>query len=175
MQEISTLTLLSYNEYAPTQKFVDSLFSHMFLPLINKSTRITAHSATLIDNIFTNNISDKVFNAILINDMSDHLPILSYLFDDSIAIKNRPYKVTRNFNESNTNLFRSCLSETDWSEVLTEQDPNEAYNKFHAKYSELYDLCFPMEQTSDKYRKNLLSPWITKSLLISIKKKEKII
>jgi hypothetical protein len=166
------IDLLSCNEYAPTQEFVDSLFSHMFLPLINKPTRITAHSATLIDNIFTNNISDKVFNAILINDLSDHLPILSYLFDDSITIKNQSYKVTRNFNESNTNLFRSCLSETDWSEVLTEQDPNEAYNKFHAKYSELYDLCFPLEQTSNKYRKNLLSPWITKSLLTSIQKEK---
>jgi hypothetical protein len=39
------IDLLSYNEYAPTQEFVDSLFSHMFLPLINKPTRITAHSA----------------------------------------------------------------------------------------------------------------------------------
>jgi hypothetical protein len=57
---------------------------------------------------------------------------------------------------------------------LTEQDPNEAYNKFHAKYSELYDLCFPLEQTSNKHRKNVLSPWITKCLLTSIKKRKKL-
>jgi hypothetical protein len=31
-----------------------------------------------------------------------------------------------------------------------------------------------LEQTSNKYRKNLLSPWITKSLLISIKKRKKL-
>ena len=33
---------------------MDSLFSHMFFPLITKpTTRLTANSATLIDNIFT--------------------------------------------------------------------------------------------------------------------------
>ena len=41
------------NEHSLTQEFVDSLFSHMFYPLINRPTRLKAHSATVID-IFTN-------------------------------------------------------------------------------------------------------------------------
>ena len=48
------LDLLRYADHEPTQEFVDCLFSHMFVPLIDRPTRITAHSATLIDNIFTN-------------------------------------------------------------------------------------------------------------------------
>ena len=40
-----------YNiEHSPTQDFADSLYSHITYPLINNPTRITAHSATLIDN-----------------------------------------------------------------------------------------------------------------------------
>ena len=74
-----------------TNEFIENLFSHMFVLLINKPTRNTAHSATLIDNIFTNNLSNKALNCILINDLSDHLPILSYLFDDSITLKNQLY------------------------------------------------------------------------------------
>ena len=146
----------------------------MFIPLINKPTRITAHSAALIDNIFTNNFSDKVLSSILINDISDHLPILSYLFDDSVALKNQLYKPTRNYNEANINSFRTCLSKVNWSEVLSDQDPNDVYNKFHSKYSLLYEKCFPWGKKSNRYNKASLSPWITRSLLVSIQKRKKL-
>ena len=38
----------------PSQELSNILLSHLFLPLIYKPTRITYHSATLIDNIYTN-------------------------------------------------------------------------------------------------------------------------
>jgi hypothetical protein len=138
------LDLLRCNDHTSTQEFIENLFSYMFIPLINKPTRITSHSATLIDNIFTNNLSGKVLSSILINDISDHLPILSYLFDDSICCAeiSAIYKPTRNYNESNINSFRTCLSEVNWSEVLSDQDPNDAYDKFHSKYSLLYENDF---------------------------------
>ena len=83
------IDLFHYSDHAPTQEFVDSLFSHMFIPLINRPTRITAHSATLIDNIFTNNVRCKHFNGIVINDISDHLPVFVYEVDETeIASKN---------------------------------------------------------------------------------------
>ena len=137
----------------------------------NKPTRITAHSAALIDNIFTNNLSDKVLSSILINDISDHLPILSYLFDDSVALKNQLYKPTRNYNEENINSFRTCLSEVNWSDVLSDQDPNDVYNKFHSKYSLLYEKCFPWEKKSNRYKKASLSPWIRQILFENLSTK----
>ena len=39
--------------------FTEQLFTSSFYPLITKPTRITSHTATLIDNMFTNNI-DKI-------------------------------------------------------------------------------------------------------------------
>jgi hypothetical protein len=42
----------------------DRLFSCSFYPLISNLTRITSHTATLIDNIFTYQLSD-VFNGIV--------------------------------------------------------------------------------------------------------------
>ena len=35
-------------------RFIEQLFTSSFYPLITKPTRITSHTATLIDNIFTN-------------------------------------------------------------------------------------------------------------------------
>ena len=44
------LDLLRYDEHAVTQELIDSLFSYMFIPIITRPTRLTAHTATLIDN-----------------------------------------------------------------------------------------------------------------------------
>ncbi len=40
-------------------QFIEQLFTSSFFPLITKATRITYHTATLIDNIFSNNIDDR--------------------------------------------------------------------------------------------------------------------
>ena len=61
-----------------TSRFLEQMFTSSFIPLILRPTRITQHTATLIDNIFTNdieNIEDST-NGILFCDISDHLPIV---------------------------------------------------------------------------------------------------
>ena len=42
--------------------------------VIKKPTRMTTHSATLIDHIYTNNSQNHITAGILIDDISDHLP-----------------------------------------------------------------------------------------------------
>ena len=48
------INLLNYNVHNPTNGFLDSLSSNSFLPYILQPTRITSHSKTLTDNLFTN-------------------------------------------------------------------------------------------------------------------------
>ena len=43
------LDLLKHESHSITAQFIESLFAFGFLPMITKPTRITAHSATLID------------------------------------------------------------------------------------------------------------------------------
>jgi len=57
------------------EEFVDVMYSIGLYPCINKPSRITTHSATIIDNILTNNMSSKLESGLLINDITDHLPI----------------------------------------------------------------------------------------------------
>ena len=42
------LDLLRYNHHVPTQEFINSLFSHVFLPLISNPTCLTSCSAALL-------------------------------------------------------------------------------------------------------------------------------
>ena len=48
------VNLFNYNEHNQTNEFLDSLASNSFIPLISQPTRITSHSNTLIDDIFSN-------------------------------------------------------------------------------------------------------------------------
>ena len=46
-----------FNNHQPTNDFLDSLASNYFIPYILHPTRITSHSKTFIDNIFSINLS----------------------------------------------------------------------------------------------------------------------
>ena len=54
------INLLNDDVHGPTGDFVDIFTSYSMYPSITKPTRITSTSATLIDNIFTNNCAKQV-------------------------------------------------------------------------------------------------------------------
>ena len=58
------INLLNYNDHQPTNKYLDSLSSNSFIPYILQSTRITSHSETLIDYIFSNTISHETISGL---------------------------------------------------------------------------------------------------------------
>ena len=68
------VNLLNYNEHNQTNEFLDSVASNSFIPLILQPTRITSHSNTLIDNIFSNVIEPDITSDNLTATISDHLP-----------------------------------------------------------------------------------------------------
>ena len=69
--------LLNYDHHMETDDYVDAMFSHSLIPQITKPTRITATTATLIDNIYSNDIlgENNQLQRILYSDSFDHLPI----------------------------------------------------------------------------------------------------
>ena len=48
------INLLNYNDHQPTSDFLDPFASNSFILYILHPTRITSHSKTLFDNIFSN-------------------------------------------------------------------------------------------------------------------------
>ena len=65
------IDLLKHESHNSTRNFIDIMYS-LGLSLIDKPTRITDTSATLIDNIFTNELHHNLTSGILFNDNSDH-------------------------------------------------------------------------------------------------------
>ena len=71
------LNLLNEQLHQLTSEFLDIMYANMLFPTITLPTRITWHSATFIDNIFTNDLINYAFSGLLLSDISDHLPIFS--------------------------------------------------------------------------------------------------
>ena len=61
------------------EELLNTYLSSSLLPTINKPTRITHTSATIIDNLFVKyNHNLDMHSSIIISDMSDHLPIFCF-------------------------------------------------------------------------------------------------
>ena len=89
------IDLLNFDKHAETTSFVDMLHAHSFVSLINRPTRVTKNSATLIDNIFTNcycNI-ENTFQCLIYTDVCDHFPIV--LLDFEMQLCDTDTAVTR--------------------------------------------------------------------------------
>ena len=168
------LNLLNYDSHSLTCEFLDGIYSNMFIPLITRPTRITAHTSTLIDNIFTNNFSSISTSGLLFTDISDHLPVFSISCEGMNYCDNTNEKITfRDKNKTNINKFIEQLGSINWSQLKYYDDPYNSYNTFLAKYTEIYNNCFPLRRIKIKHHK-IDKPWLSKGLLRSIKMKNKL-
>ena len=68
------VNLLNYESHDETNEFINTMVSHYLLPHILHPTRVTDHSATVIDNIFSNNTQYETTSGNLITQISDHFP-----------------------------------------------------------------------------------------------------
>ena len=69
------IDLLQSDKNNSISNCIDNLYSMGLHPLITRPTRVTCQSKTLIDNIFTSDVTSHIQIGLLINDTSEHLPI----------------------------------------------------------------------------------------------------
>ena len=87
------------------------MFSHLLYPMITKPTRITSNTTSLIDNIFTNNVTCLSVNELIVNELSGHLPIFSINrgnFDCDTSTK-RESIVVRDFKDDHVSFSKICV------------------------------------------------------------------
>ena len=70
--------------------------------------------------------------------------------------------------------FKTKLENTDWEFDKESGDPNASYDVFIEKFTGLFDSCFPFKIVRGKALNSFKKPWLTKALLKSINKKNKL-
>ena len=163
------IDLMKYETHKGTKRFLDCMYGLGLYPLIDRPSRITTHSCTLIDNIFTNQINYSIRSGLLMNDITDHLPIFALCNYEIENKKSDPVKYVRNLKNENVSLLIESLSQEMWNNVLQSDDVNVAYINFIETFSKLYNLHCPVKKAHAKgiYKK----PWITNGLKNACRKK----
>ena len=125
-----SINLLNSDSHELTAGFINSLYSYGFVPLINRPTRTTPHSATTIDNIFTNNHEAliKSYQGILVTDLSDLFPVF-HINQTLISVEQDVFIVKRSFTAKNNHAFLEDLGAVDWHPRYSRKQKNKLYYK----------------------------------------------
>ena len=155
--------------------YLNNFYVKNYIPCITLPSRISNHSATIIDHIFIKNpaklIQNKCSSGNLITDLSDHLPNFTFLDLKTPTSNDRPY--VRLFTENNIKAFTENLHAE--SALINDNDltdSNYAYDTFSNNYLSLFNKYFPYKRLSRKNCKD--KPYITTGLKVSIRTKNKL-
>ena len=143
--------LSKYEQHSPTNEFLYSLASSIFLPYIIQPTRVTSNSRTIIDNIFSNIISTDIISGNLTATISDHLPqflIAPEIFRSSPSSKSNYFERDwSNFNQQN---FILDYFSVNWENVINvmslKNDVNHTLQSFFDSVNDLLKIHAPYKK-----------------------------
>ena len=129
---------------------------------ISKPTRVTPHSQTLIDLIFTSKINGTMQSGVQTVSLSDHS--LIYIVLKEVVLKSLPkmslYRTFRNFE---VDKFVEDLDKCDWSSFYNKEGNVELmWEEFKRIYINICDKHAPYVNVKKKFKR---SPWITDAYL----------
>ena len=170
-----------------SNKKIDQFLSNMesvgLLPTVTVPTRITERTASLLDNIFINCVSDEYYTRVIYSDISDHLPVLLNIslksFKKAPAHLQPP--LSYSFSKRNFLKFKPSIANEDWDSLesrLSLMSPNLAYETFFFRFKQIFDNCFSTTIPSENHKRlngKKLQPWITLNLLKSCRKKSRLL
>lgn len=166
--------LLKRDSVSNVNDFLNVFYNMSMYPLIDRPTRITPTSATLIDNIFTNVLTHGIKSGVLINDITDHYPVFQVTNSMPHTYNHPPVK-SRSFNQNRIQMFRNHIGLIDWKFISDINTAEAAYNSFIKKFLDIYDTHFPLKYVTVSTPKKIpRKPWITPAILKSINRKTKL-
>ena len=134
------------------EQYTNTILQNSFIPCITIPTRVTDHSASIIDHILLKTpkklIHTKVSAGNLITDISDHFP--NFIFLDLVIQKYQDRPMIRIFSPNKIEKYRNeILNErpliTKENNVnLDENCPQITYKDFDTNFHKLYDKYFPL-------------------------------
>ena len=112
--------------------FYDNLISSGYLPRISLPTRLTDHSATLIDNIFSTVLDDHK-SGVIVNTISDHQMIYTYSIEKTYTPKVKRTIEIENATPTAMEAFAKKLQSSNITEQLDlseNANPNDNFELF---------------------------------------------
>ena len=72
------LDLLKHDSNTYVHDYINLMYTYSYLPIINRPTRVSSGTATLIDHIWSNDLESDFKSGILRTDISDHFCLFCF-------------------------------------------------------------------------------------------------
>ena len=138
-------------------------------PLISRPTRVTNHSATVIDNIYSNasDLSTTRRSGILRFSISDHYAI--FCISNTIKMTVDKQTITkRNFSRKAISRFTKYVRGQSWIS-LDSLDAQNAFSWYQRVIDLHFEEHFPKQTITMNYKNRL--PWLTESFVLKLRTK----
>ena len=169
------IDLVKYGSHEGTDSFYDQISSTGFRPLILQPTRVTSSSATLIDNIFINNLECFSKGGNLTCSISDHFLQFSQIDIFDKLNDKKTSKFGRNWRLFNKREFEDELRQIEWNEIInSDNGTDKNFSIFFHKVEKLLDEMAPLRKLSKKELGLKKSPWITYGMLTSMRERDQL-
>lgn len=165
---------LSNEQGVEVNTYLNNLNENGYISHINKYTRKTENSRSIIDHIFIktdNNILNKACKmnaAIIETDITDHYSLaLAITFNDKI---NKCQKLTTTIKKIDFNKLNQFLKKETWAEVIRNNSIQDSYDLFIKKFQQIIlDSTSIIKVKKCNFK---IKPWITQGLINSIKHRD---
>ena len=144
----SNIDLLNFDTCALTSLIFNMLSSYLILPQILQPTRITDHTATLIDNIFISCSEHAVISGNIVHDITDHFPNFLILNKLSFSFSKQEMHKRDYSRLDESDLLRDVQS-VNWHHIFQPEDNfNNVFSSFHSHISSIIDKHAPVRKLS---------------------------
>ena len=169
------IDLLKINSKIHYNTFYNNLIAAGYLPRISLPTRVTNHSATLLDNIFSTEFGNND-SGVIVNNISDHQIIYTYstLQERAASTSHKKQIEIETNNRQALELFITKLQNcniVDKLNVDDNADLNSNFECFMKHFMELKQQCLPKKKVRFNRKKHKGNAWLTAGILKSINSK----
>ena len=134
------INLLNYDSHTPTCDSVSLLFSHNYLSFIIHPTRVSDHSSTIIDNIFSNVCDLDTKSCNILTQIADHFPQFLIVRKMAPSNKNVTY-YQHDYSKFDQEKFIEYFNNFNFDYLNdNQQDVNSKFNRFLANLDAIEKL-----------------------------------
>ena len=139
--------LLKTNTDHFTLHFFNLLCCYGFMTHILQPTRVTENTATVIDNIFSNNIKDEIFSGNILITFSEHFSQFTSVSREKIDLKELNI-LQRDYSSFSSESFRNDVSIQKWNYSLNNVD--DSSRDFYHKLVGCVNRHVPMKKLTPR-------------------------
>ena len=145
------INLLQSHSNRIVKTYADNLLGYSVKCCINKPTRISVSTKSLLDHIYTNDFNRSLFSGIALCDISDHLPTFIFIKDIKYIKKKSEEFYIRDMKNFSEELFcQDLYKQLGDLQVTKFRSPHDQFEEFVKLFTNIVNFHAPRRRATRK-------------------------